>query len=65
MVTRMAVIGASATFKSGTANDCFGIQKRPFHGGPWTRLFLFYVGWSHGKKTGWGTGTMPPGLMNR
>jgi hypothetical protein len=24
-------IGASATFKSGTANDCFRIRERPFH----------------------------------
>ena len=22
-------------------------------------------GWSHGMKTGWGTGTLPPGLRNR
>ena len=23
------------------------------------------AGWSHGNKTGWGTGTTPPGLRNR
>jgi hypothetical protein len=28
---QMSAIGASATFKSATANDRFGIRERPFH----------------------------------